>query len=254
MKKDDIPLATFADLPAALGLLSRVPVRVDMAAASARGARAAWAYPLAGAVLGALAAAVVTAALFIGMSGGVAAGLALITLAVVTGAMHEDGLADSIDGLWGGWNRVRRLEIMKDSRTGAYGVIALVLSLGLRWVALSEIIDANLHWPVLIAVAASSRAAMVPVMTALPHARADGLSRHVGRPPPQIAWMAIACAFVICLLALGLSTVMVLVVAGTVTTLWAATAHRKIGGQTGDILGATQQLVEIALLLACTLI
>ncbi len=63
--------------------------------------------------------------------------MSLGLLAMMTGAMHEDGLADTVDGFWGGWTVQRRLEIMKDSHIGSYGVIALVLSLGLRWMALS---------------------------------------------------------------------------------------------------------------------
>ncbi len=247
--KNDNRLMTGTDVTTAFALLTRLPLRVDMNHPQSRSAHAAWAYPLAGAAIGAILATFASVLLWFGMSASVVAGLVLAGAAMLTGAMHEDGLADSFDGLWGGWDRARRLEIMKDSHIGTFGVLALILSFGLRWVTLAAIIGAGFHWPALIAVAAVSRAAMVPVMAALPHARKDGLSRHIGKPPVQIAWIAIALAFVASLIAMGLATLAVLLVAVLVTTIWAATAHQKIGGQTGDILGATQQLNEIALLI-----
>ncbi|MBT8411793.1 MAG: adenosylcobinamide-GDP ribazoletransferase, partial [Octadecabacter sp.] len=156
--------------------------------------------------------------------------------------------ADSADGLWGGWEKDRRLEIMKDSRIGAYGVLALVLSLGLRWVALIAVVEAGALWPVVIGTAALSRAAMVGLMYALPNARTGGLSRSVGRPPRAAA-----------LLASGIGGGVWLVLSASGGPLFAALiaavvcgliAQAKIGGQTGDILGATQQITEIAVLLA----
>jgi len=131
--RDTSPLLLPTDITAALGLLSRLPVPVDGAKAAARGAAAAWAYPVAGFVIGALMALIASMALWLGLSAPIAAGLALTAGVIVTGAMHEDGLADSADGLWGGWEPAGRLEIMKDSHIGVYGVCALVLSLLLRW-------------------------------------------------------------------------------------------------------------------------
>ncbi len=246
--KDDKAIMTPSDCITALGLLSRLPVRVDMERAQKRGAKAAWAYPIAGLVLGGLTVLFGIALIMLGIPNIATAGIMLIFMTVITGAMHEDGLADSCDGLWGGWDKTRRLEIMKDSAIGAYGVIGLILTLGLRWVGYWLLIENNAIWA-LVAVAALSRAAMVPVMTALPNARDTGLSHHVGRPAPQTAWIAIAIAFVVSIVVLGLTTVPVLIVMALAVTAWAATAHQKIGGQTGDILGATQQVVEIAVLL-----
>jgi len=130
-RNDDGPIRT-GDIPAAIGLLSRLPVPVDTDLATRRGARAAWAYPLAGLVVGALAGLVAQVALWLGLPPSIAALLALAAMIAITGALHEDGLADSADGLWGGWDRARRLEIMKDSRIGTYGVLALGLTLLLR--------------------------------------------------------------------------------------------------------------------------
>jgi adenosylcobinamide-GDP ribazoletransferase len=235
------------DLPAALGLLTRLPIRVDSAAATARGAAAVWAYPLAGVVVGALQAVAMGVLLWLGVPAAITAALVLALAVVVTGAMHEDGLSDSVDGLWGGWDKARRLAIMKDSHIGTYGVIGLVLTLVLRWSALGMIAGAGGFALVLVVVAAVSRAAMVGVMAALPHAREGGLSRAVGRPAPQVAWTAIG-------IGAGLALVMghlgLVFVAAIIAALWAMIARAKIGGQTGDILGATQQLVEVAMLIA----
>jgi len=184
-----------SDLGRALGLLTRLPVPVTEAA---RGARAAWAWPLAGAVLGGLAAFAGGAALALGLPAPVAALLALGALVMLSGGLHEDGLADAADGLWGGWTREQRLAIMCDSRIGSYGVIALVLGLGLRAVALTLVFaeGAAAAAAALVIAAMVSRAAMAGVMAALPPARADGLARGQGRPPRATVALGAALAVV----------------------------------------------------------
>ncbi len=246
---DKWPDVRRGDVAAALGLLSRLPVPVNTDAAQRRGARAAWAFPLAGLGLGLIAALVGALALWCGLPAPLVAGLVLACLVITTGAMHEDGLADSADGLWGGWTPERRLEIMKDSRIGAYGVIALILALGLRWQALSLLISHGLLLPGVLVVAMLSRAAMVPLMARLPHARAGGLSASVGRPPVATAQLATVIAVVAALLLFGLWGILLSLVALIAATACALIARRKIGGQTGDILGATQQVTELSLLL-----
>jgi len=251
MQTDDDMTArvTLGDVPAALGLLSRLPVQVDTERATARGARSAWAYPLVGLVLSVLAGLVAQGALWLGISSALAAGLALVSLVVTTGAMHEDGLSDAADGLWGGWDKARRLEIMKDSRIGAYGVIALVLGLGLRWQGLIVAMDHGVFWPALIVTAMLSRAMMVPLMAGLPHARDNGLSHSVGRPETATAGIAVAIAAAAAFLLLGWIGLVLMGVAFGIALACAQIAKTKIGGQTGDILGATQQVTEIALLI-----
>jgi adenosylcobinamide-GDP ribazoletransferase len=247
-------LVAWGDVPAALGLLSRVPVRVDFDRATARGAKAAWAWPVAGVVIGALVVGVAVVALALGLSPALAAGLVLVVQAVLTGAMHEDGLADCADGFWGGWTPERRLEIMKDSRIGAYGVIALVLSLVLRWQGLALVLEAGL-WPVLIGLAAMSRAPMVVLMAALPGARAGGLGQSVGRPGVATAVLACAVALVAGGAGLGWLVLPVAVVMVAMGLGWAMVCRAKIGGQTGDTAGALQQLAEIGgLLTVCAVL
>jgi adenosylcobinamide-GDP ribazoletransferase len=237
------------DIAAALGLLSRLPVRIDTDRATARGAASAWAYPLAGLILGALACVTGQIALWLGLTDNLSAGLTLATLVIITGAMHEDGLADTADGLWGGWDKNHRLKIMKDSHTGVYGVLALTLGLGLRWQALTLIIAHGALWPAVLATAMLSRAAMVPVMAYLPHAREDGLSQSVGRPETKTALIAVAIAAIASLILLHITGLTLIAAALIATLACAAIAKAKINGQTGDILGATQQISEIAMLL-----
>ena len=243
-------IVAWVDLPAALGLLTRLPVQVDIVRVTARGARAAWAWPLVGVVTGTLAALVGAVAVAGGLPPTLAAGLALAVLVMVTGALHEDGLADCADGFWGGQDRDRRLAIMRDSRIGAYGVIALVLSLGLRWVCIAVLVNAGALWPALIVAGVLSRVPMVVVAAVLPHARPGGLSRAVGRPPAAAVWLGLGLAVSLALALAGWAGLAAALAAGTAGVAVALVARAKIGGQTGDVLGAAQQLSEIAVLCA----
>ena len=247
MQKDDTRLIASVDLPAAIGLLTRLPVKVDTDAAIARGAGSAWAYPLVGAMLGMAGAVVATICGALGLTASLTAGILLAFSIIITGAMHEDGLADSADGLWGGWDKARRLEIMKDSRIGVYGVCAIGLTLLLRWAALTTIVELGGYWAALIAVGATSRATMVVLMATMPNARGTGLSKSVGQPGANTMWAAVGIAAIFAVI-LGLPEI--LLIAAAVTLACGLIARAKIGGQTGDILGGTQQINEVILLAA----
>jgi adenosylcobinamide-GDP ribazoletransferase len=236
-----------SDIFAGFALLTRLPLRASEAAL-ARGAAAAWSWPLVGAVLGGIAGLIAVVLMALGLPASVAAGLCLGLMVVMTGGLHEDGLADTADGFWGGWTMERRLEIMKDSHIGSYGVIALILSLGLRWLALSLLFAAGLALPALIAVGALSRGVMPALLHALPFAREGGLSRSVGRVPFDTAVLGAVVAAVLALLALGLAALPLIAVMALTGWGMGALARAKIGGQTGDVLGASQQVAEIAAL------
>jgi len=245
MSERDTAIATPGDIATALALLTRLPVP---ASGDSRGARAAWAYPLAGAAVGALAVLAGLTAGGVGLPDQLVAGLTLLVLIAATGAMHEDGLADTADGLWGGWTRERRLEIMRDSRIGTYGVIALVISLGLRWVALGAIAGAGGLTGALICATILSRAPMVVLMHALPNARTDGLSAGTGRPALNTALLACGIALTAAFAAVGWHVLPLMLLLLATTLFICVIALRKIGGQSGDILGATQQVSEITIL------
>lgn len=248
MTTSDMAQTAVADLRSALALLTRFPLPQTNAAP--RGAQAAWAWPVAGVGIGAVAALIAAIGLAVGLSEGVAAALVLATQAMLTGAMHEDGLADSADGLWGGWDKSRRLEIMKDSHIGSYGVLALILVTLARWSALTALLAAGGAFGAIIAVAALSRAPMAVLMAWLPNARDAGLSQSVGRPDANTAALAVGSAVLICLLCAGWSAFPMAIAAAGISFALGLVARTKIGGQTGDILGASQQLSEAAALCA----
>ncbi len=257
MNRNDIPPPAFRPLPRdllmALALLTRLPLpqlRFD-SDAPRPAAFAAWAYPLVGMVVAGLSGLSAGMAVGLGLPVSVAAVFVVLAGILCTGAMHEDGLADCADGFWGGWTGERRLAIMKDSQIGTYGVIALTMSLGLRWLAVSALLTSGVLLTALLAAAVVSRASMVGVMYALPHARNSGLSRQTGKPPRAAVMIAGAIAFTALLFVIPAPAFLSILMTAAALFGCATLAKAKIGGQTGDVLGATQQITEIGILLAC---
>ena len=243
-------LALPGDILTALALLTRLPVYRLLPVDFTRGASASWAYPLAGLAPALIAAAVIAVTSLMGLASGAAAAFGLVTLILTTGALHEDGLADCADGFWGGHDRERRLEIMKDSRMGSYGTIALVLSLLIRWYLMTGIVAQGGWLGPLLAVAMLSRAPMPLLMAALPNARGSGLSASMGVPERATVTLGLALAVLAALALTGTGALAPILWTAVAATTMAALARAKIGGQTGDVLGATQQLAEIAALAA----
>ena len=145
--------------------------------------RAAWAFPLVGVVVGLVGAVVYGLAYHLGLPFWPAAALCIAATMTLTGCLHEDGLADTIDGFGGGETRERKLDIMRDSRIGTYGVCALVIAILLRVSALALIGAPGPVTAALIAAHAAGRAVMPAIMALLPPARPDGLSASAGQPP-----------------------------------------------------------------------
>lgn len=230
----------------ALVWLTRLPVGRCLPETPPPLAAAAWAFPLVGVVLGAGAGLVLALAAGLGLPPLACALLALAAGMALTGALHEDGLADFADGC-GARDRARALEIMRDSRIGSYGTIALLLSLGLRAAALAALAPGQ-GVLALIGAAALSRAGMAAALAFLPPARPDGLGRGAGRPTGA----AVAVGLLIAALALvpAGGVLPALFACGLVQYALARLALRRLGGQTGDVLGAVQQVGEIAALLA----
>lgn len=248
--KNDTKLFSLMDIPLALVLLTRLPVPRLPDPVFSRQAQSVWAFPFVGLIVGGLACLVGWSALALGLPVMASAGLLMAALIATTGAMHEDGLADMFDGLWGGFTRERRLEIMKDSHIGTYGVLALILSQLVRISAISALLTAGAVGAILSACIVS-RALMSVVMTGLPLARKSGLSRSVGTPQVPSVIAALGLAAALALLFLGAGAVIAVVFAAGSTAVIALIAKAKIGGQTGDILGATQLVSEITFLLTC---
>jgi len=233
----------FDDILTGFGLLTRLPLPNH----TSRGAEAAWSWPLVGLVVGLIAMAAGWVTVAAGIADPLAAVLVVGVLVLCTGGLHEDGLADTADGLWGGWTTERRLEIMRDSHIGSYGVIALVLVLLARVFAVFLVINT---WvlPALVAAAVLSRGVLPLIMSLVPNARDDGLSRGVGRPSLGVAGVAVALAVVLGAFCLGWDVVAACLAVLVVACGMALLARSRIGGQTGDILGAIQVLAEVAVL------
>ncbi|WP_249689364.1 adenosylcobinamide-GDP ribazoletransferase [Stappia sp. WLB 29] len=256
----DPVLRSAADLAACLRFFSRVPFpavnRLDDLSQLPAFSRAAWLVPVAGALL-ALPPALLLTLLGLTDLPPLAASLLAVAFAMtLTGALHEDGLADVADGFFGASRRERRLEIMKDSRIGAFGTLALVVCVGLRAVllaALMERVGALSAALLLILAEAVSRAAMVGVWTALAPTRPDGLAAASGQPSSRAATAAVLLGLAAALAGLALLPALTvfaaLLLAATAATGTALLARARIGGHTGDVLGATQQLTLIGLLL-----
>jgi len=240
----------FDDFAIATALLTRLPVGMAVPADGAIAA-AGWAFPLVGAGVGALAALAFLIAELLGCGNAPAALIAVAAGLAVTGAFHEDGLADTADGFGGGSGRDEKLAIMRDSRHGTFGIIALVLSIGLRAAALGTIGEPIHAGLALIAAHAASRGALPALMRLLQPARPDGLGATAGRPSLAVAIAAAAIGGAIALAVLGpLTGAIGLALTGGALALAAVLARRQIGGYTGDVLGFFQQIGEIAMLLA----
>lgn len=239
------------DVVTAFMLLTRLPLpTAPLSPTPDRApAQAAWAYPLVGLCVGFIAVAVAWVMQSLGVVSPITALFVVLSSVVVTGAMHEDGLADCADGFWGGWDMAKRLSIMKDSQIGTYGVIALVMSLFLRWYVITQMIEKGVLMGAVLTAAVMSRGAMVWVMYRLPHARKDGLAQRTGKPGKTATYVALGFAAVAAVFAPEVSTLWLIVIAVGLTFGVTAVARRKIGGQTGDVLGATQQVVELGILI-----
>lgn len=210
-------------------------------------------FPLVGIIIGSFSAIVLLVAgeIWIGL---VPSLLAVATGAVLTGALHEDGLADTADGFAGGRSRESRLAIMKDSRIGTYGTLALGMTVLLRVAALAAL-SPWIGAAALIAAHAGGRLVAAVVMTRLPYA-GDPAMTHLTyidaeqRGPEITLATVFMIAAVLPLIRYGLFATLVGALFGTVLATWLVDrAVKLIDGYTGDVLGATEQLFEVGFLL-----
>jgi len=217
--------------------------------------RIATSVPFASLIIGAAPAIVLLAAALLGLPRLFAAGLAVGVAVITAGAMAEDALADAADGLFGGTIRERRLEIMKDSRHGTYGVAALCVFLILRVAALSSMVaveplSAAAIW---LGAMVMARSGALWLTVALPAARTDGASATAGRVAPHAfalgAVLALILGLVLTAPGVGLpGFICAVATMAAVAYGWTGLCKRLVGGQTGDLIGALQALLEIAAL------
>jgi adenosylcobinamide-GDP ribazoletransferase len=237
------------DLRNAVAFLTRLPMPHPQGAMPANFIRAQRVFPLVGAAIGAAVGLVCLGLRAAGLPDLAAAALALGAGALLTGALHEDGLADVADGFGGGRDVAAKLEIMRDSRLGTYGALILMVSFAAKLSALAVLPDGVVVRG-LIAAHALARGVLPAMAMSLPYARKDGLAANAGRPDFATAAIAAALALVIALLSLPwIEAFCAALLAAACAIGMAWLAQRQIGGQTGDVLGGTEQLVETAILL-----
>ena len=236
-------MARLQQLILALVFLTRLPLGRFLPPKVLPLASAAWAFPLAGALVGAIAG----LPLWFGQ-GLLPAALAVTSAVWLTGGLHEDALADFADA-GGGRDRPDRLRIMRDSTIGSYGAAALVCIMLIRVAALAQ-----LHAAALIAAMAAGRLAPVLLMQVMPPARADGLGRAAGRPGRRACLIATVAALAILTVAAPDMRSLAGAVVVALLAIWAVArrAGRLLGGQTGDVLGAACVVTETAVLVALT--
>lgn len=229
--------------------LTRLPLPYPLVGEGAM-ARAMAVFPVIGAAIGGFAGLVFVAALTV-LPPMAAALLAVAASILLTGALHEDGLADFADGLGARGDRQNRLDVMRDSHSGVYGVLALVFSVGLRASLLAAAPSGWAGLVALVAAGALSRAMVPVVLQAMAPARSDGLGAMAGVPDASIAALAMVLALLVMLAGLGGAVVLGAVVLALLAAAFMGwIARNAFGGYTGDVLGAIVQGVELAVLLA----
>jgi adenosylcobinamide-GDP ribazoletransferase len=228
-------------LAAATGFLTRLPVGPRPAAGGDQLLRAAPLFPLVGAALGA-AVGGTAVGLAVVLPATIAGALAVALELLLTGALHVDGLADSADGL-AGRDRDRSLAIMRDHALGTYGAAALALDLLVKTAALGALAEDGLVLPVVVALSLS-RTAPLLLAAALPYARAgEGTGRLLSeRMRPRSSGLGLAIAVAIALAASGLEALVLVACVAAVSALVGALARRRLGGVTGDVMGASVEL------------
>ena len=234
-----------ADLKICVGVLTRIPVPPSTLPDDLSVSDASRYFPLIGGAIGLLGGIALMIAAWLSLPPSIASVFGLLAMTVVTGALHEDGLADTVDGLGGGSTREQKLAIMHDSQIGSFGVVALIFIFAL----VSEAVLA------LIAAATASRAVLPVVMHYVPVAREDGLSADAGRPGFDRAAVAFLVGLAFLIFCLGFQTgIVALVLGALVAAVFVYFVANRIGGQTGDVLGATQQITEVIILLAIVMV
>ncbi|VIO67945.1 adenosylcobinamide-GDP ribazoletransferase [Bradyrhizobium ivorense] len=237
------------DLRTAIAFLTRLPMPHPDGARPENFARAQRLFPVVGALIGAAIGLFCMLLRAAGVPDLAAAALALGGGALLTGALHEDGLADVADGFGGGRDVAAKLEIMRDSRLGTYGALALLVSFAAKLAALAAIPNGVVVQS-LIAAHALGRGVLPWLSISLSNARSDGLAANAGRPDGTIAAIAVVIALVIALLMLPFaSALLAAIAAGAAALIMAWLAKRQIGGLTGDVLGGAEQVAETAILL-----
>jgi adenosylcobinamide-GDP ribazoletransferase len=239
-----------SELKVSIGFSTRLPFAHPQPVTGAALGLAVWALPIAGVLVGVVGAVVYALAHRLGLPPWPAAALTTAATLAASGCLHEDGLADTADGFGGGAGREDKLAIMRDSRIGTYALCALAMSLLIRISALASLADPAPVAAALIAAHAGARATMPLLMFFVPPARKDGLSFDAGRPASERVAVAAILGVLFLAGSLGLRRAIEAVILLTIViVLMARLSLKQIGGQTGDVAGALEQISEMVILL-----
>lgn len=242
-------MPSFQDLVTAFTLLTRLPVA--RFGGSSDLAHSVWAFPVVGLVVGGIGGLIYWAAFHLGMPPLLAGAWALAATLVLTGAFHEDGLADSADGFGGGRTRERKLEIMRDSRIGSYGALALGFSLLIRIGAVAALGRPGMVFAALIVAGVMGRGGMIVLLLMLRPARPDGMAAGMSDIPRWSAVLGLALAALAGLIGLPVKDALVVAILSLAAAVAVAKlAQAQIGGHSGDVLGAGEVIVECVALTA----
>ncbi len=235
------------DFYAALRFLTALPLPDRELESGQLGRATAW-FPLVGLLIGAVLALADVAFIAL-LPVGVASALTLGLLILLTGGLHLDGLMDTCDGLFGRSERERRLEIMRDSRVGGFGVLAGTMFLLLQWNALAGLV-APLRLPALLLMVVAARACMVVAIHAFPYARPQGIGKAFKEATGAIqAAVALLSAVVLAALSLQLAGLGLFALTLLVTAAAGSFMRRRLGGLTGDCYGAINEVSQLTVLL-----
>jgi adenosylcobinamide-GDP ribazoletransferase len=239
-----------ADLRDAFALLTRLPLSRFAAPGARRDRwRCAWAFPLVGLVVNAFGATVYWVFHRLGVPPLAGASWALAATMLATGALHDDGLADTVDGFGGGATPAGKLEIMRDSRIGCYGALALLLAVITRVAAIASLDDPRRVTVAMIVAGMLGRGGILVLTSVLRPARADGLAATMGTVPLGSVVLGLAIAIAAPLSALSVPTALIaLILAAGVSLVVARLAQTQVGGYTGDVLGAVEVIIECVIL------
>ncbi|HVT51655.1 MAG TPA: adenosylcobinamide-GDP ribazoletransferase [Dongiaceae bacterium] len=237
-----LPIGQIGEAPAIPGQETAPPPQLRLA-------QAARAFPLAGLVVGLLGGLVYWIAVRIGLSNPLAALLAVGATGAVTGALHEDGWADFADGLGARGDRQRKLAAMKDSHIGSFGVLALIFGTAIKIAAVAALKTPERAIPAMVAAHVLSRAVLPIIMRSIPLATNTGLGVMAGRPTAAGVYSSLGLGLLIAVFAEFLPAALVIFIAALVAALLVGKiAQRQFGGYTGDVLGAAEQVAEVAVL------